>query len=60
MIREKEIQECIDVVNRIETLVRSIEGKLGDIAEDLKSDLGAMRERDFWEDYQHYMHGKNV
>ena len=58
MIHEKEIQECIAVVKRIEGLVRSIEGKLGDIADDLKSDLEAIRERDFWENYQQYIDGR--
>jgi len=55
MIREKELRECIDVVKRIEELVSSIEGKLVGIAEDFRADLDAMRERDFWEDYQRYV-----
>ena len=59
MIHEKEIQECIAVIQRIESLVTSIEDKLGDIADDLKSDLEAMRERDFWDDYQRTMQGPN-
>jgi len=59
MIHEKEIQECIDVVKRIEGLVCSIDDKLGDIADDLKSDLEAIRERDFWENYQRYIDGQN-
>ena len=59
MIREKEIRECIEVIERIEGLVSSIENKLVHIAEDLKADIEAIRERDFWEDYQRYMDGQN-
>ena len=59
MIKEKDVRECIEVIERIEGLVSSIEDKLVHIAEDLKADLEAIRERDFWEDYQRYMDEQN-
>ena len=52
MIREKELRECLDAVKRIEALVSSVERQLAEIAEDVRDDLEAMRERSFWEDYR--------
>ena len=55
MLRENELRECIESVQRIEAVLSSIEQRLVVIAEDVKADLDAMRERDFWEEYRRYM-----
>ena len=55
MLRENELRECIESVQRIEAVLASIERRLVIVAEDVKADLDALRERDFWEEYQRYM-----
>ena len=55
MIHEKELRECLDALKRIETLVSSVERQMAEIAKGVRDDLEAMRERDFWEDYQRYV-----
>ena len=57
MTEENHRQECIHTLRRIETLVSSIEEKLTEIDEDLRSDLDALRQREFWDDYSRYMDG---
>ena len=60
MINENELQECIEAVKRIETLMASIEKKLCDIAGDIRSELDSMRERDFWDEYQRYVNDGDI
>lgn len=55
MIDQKELRECFDAVKRIETLLSSVEQRLTEIAKDVHDDLEAMRERNFWDDYQRYV-----
>ena len=60
MISENELQECIEAVKRIETLMASIENKLSDIAGDIRSELDSRRERDFWDEYQRYANDGDI
>ena len=54
MTQDNDIRRCIETLDRIEEQVCCIDDKLDEISTDPRDNLQAMRERDFWKEYDRY------